>query len=79
MVNGTIGQVKNLGGYNTYIHGNDEILCRAILNKQKCLFSIKDDKKVNSSCSGVGISEREEDIKKGCRRVNMIEILCTYV
>jgi hypothetical protein len=28
---------------------------------------------------GVVISEREEDAGKGCRRVNMVQILCTHV
>jgi hypothetical protein len=28
---------------------------------------------------GVGTSEEGEDIRKGCRRVNMVEILCTCV
>jgi hypothetical protein len=33
----------------------------------------------NRFCLGVGTSERGEDIRKGCRRVNMVEILCTCV
>jgi hypothetical protein len=28
---------------------------------------------------GVGTNGREEDIRKGCRSVNMVEILCTHV
>jgi hypothetical protein len=27
----------------------------------------------------VGTNGREEDLEKGCRRVNMVEILCTHV
>jgi hypothetical protein len=28
---------------------------------------------------GVGTSGRREDVGKGCRRVNMMQILCTHV
>jgi hypothetical protein len=27
----------------------------------------------------VGIRRREEDVERGCRRVNMVQILCTHV
>jgi hypothetical protein len=37
----------NQFGYNTYIHGNVKMkLCMDILNKQKCLFSKTEDRKV---------------------------------
>jgi hypothetical protein len=32
-----------------------------------------------NSCLGVGTSGRGEDIRKGFRRVNMVEILCPHV
>jgi hypothetical protein len=31
------------------------------------------------SCLGFGSSRRGEDVGKGCRRVNMVEIICTHV
>jgi hypothetical protein len=46
------------------------------LNKQKCLFLKTENRK---SCLGVGTSERGKDMRKGCRRVNMVEILYTHV
>jgi hypothetical protein len=49
-----------------------------ILNKQKCLFSKTEDRRVKRSCLGVGTSGRGQDIRKGCRRMNMVEILCTH-
>jgi hypothetical protein len=38
-----------------------------------------EDRKVKQVLSGVGITGRGEDIRKGCRRLNMVEILCTHV
>jgi hypothetical protein len=32
----------------------------------------------NRSCLGTG-SGRREDIRKGCRRVNVVSLLCTHV
>jgi hypothetical protein len=32
----------------------------------------------NRSSLGVGTSERGEDIRKGCKRVNMVNKLCTH-
>jgi hypothetical protein len=48
--------------------------CRAILNKQKChFFSPKmENRKQSRSCVGVDTIGRREDIRKGCRRVNMV-------
>jgi hypothetical protein len=58
----------------------------AILNKQKCLFFFllknqRIGKQNRSRCGGRGIGTcgRGEDIRKGCRRVNMVEILGTHV
>jgi hypothetical protein len=41
-----------------------------ILNKQKCLFSKTENKKVKQLLSRVGISGMGENIRKGCRRIN---------
>jgi hypothetical protein len=38
-----------------------------------------ENRKVNSSCLVVGTSGRGEDIRKRCRRVNVVEILCVHV
>jgi hypothetical protein len=49
--------------------------------KQKCLFSSKtESRKVKQALSGglVAVGSRE-DIRKGCRRVNVVKILCTHV
>jgi hypothetical protein len=32
-----------------------------------------------SFCLGLGTSEREEDIRKGCRRMNVVEVIYTHV
>jgi hypothetical protein len=54
----------------------NETPCIAILNKQQFFFfKIRGQKGL---CLGVGTHEREEDIKKRYRRVN-VEILCTHV
>jgi hypothetical protein len=47
-----------------------------ILNKQKYLFLIMENRKVKQVLSGgkVGTSERGEDIRKGCRRMKVVEI-----
>jgi hypothetical protein len=56
-----------------------------MLNKQKCNFfsfsktESRKAKQVLSGVGGVGISGREENIKKGYRRVNMVEIKCAHV
>jgi hypothetical protein len=56
---------------------HNEILCIDVLNKQKCLFSKVEDRNVNQVLSGGGFQWEGEDIRKGCRRVNMVEMLCT--
>jgi hypothetical protein len=40
--------------------------------KKKCLFSKMKNRKVKQVLSGVGSRGRREDIKKGCRRVNIM-------
>jgi hypothetical protein len=55
-----------------------------ILNKQKCHFSfLLENCRTsgwNRSCLGeVGTSGREEDMEKGCRRVTIVQILCTRI
>jgi hypothetical protein len=61
-----------------------ETPCVAILNKQKCLFFLfLQNQRTgghNRSCVGVvGIIGREEDVGKGSRRVNIVQILCTHI
>jgi hypothetical protein len=55
----------------------------AILNKQKCHFIFHFQKcKVgsqNRSCLGGWYQWEEDDIRKGCRRVNMVKTFCTYI
>jgi hypothetical protein len=58
---------------------HNETFCIDIINKQKCLLSKMEDRKVNRSCLGVGTSGRGKDISKMCRRVNMVKILYTHV
>jgi hypothetical protein len=54
--------------------------CIATLNKQKCLFTKKGEKEGKTvSIWGFGTSGRGEDIRKGYRRVNVVEILCTHI
>jgi hypothetical protein len=54
-----------------------EILCIAILTKKSFFFFLT--KTEHRSCLGAVTSGREKDIRKGCRRVNVVEILCTYM
>jgi hypothetical protein len=44
-----------------------------ILNKQKYLFSKTENRKVKQILSGGWHQQKGEDIRKGCRRVNMVE------
>jgi hypothetical protein len=44
-------------GYNTYV--NNETPCIAILNKQRCLFSKMENRKVKQVLPRVGTSGRE--------------------
>jgi hypothetical protein len=66
-----------------YMEMSHETPCTAISNKQKCfvLFCFQKQRigRQNRSCLGAGTSGRRKDIRKGCRRVNMVEILCTHV
>jgi hypothetical protein len=60
--------------------------CIAILSQKKkkvsfLLFSItkSENKKQNSSCEGEGYHWEGEEVGKGGRKVNMVQILCTHV
>jgi hypothetical protein len=53
--------------------------CIPILNKEKCLFSQKQNRKIKEVLSGGLVPGGGEDIRKGCRRVIMVEILSTHV
>jgi hypothetical protein len=65
--------------FNTHIHRNVTAkLPVKLLIKQKCLFSKTDNRKIKQVLGGV-TSGRGEDIWKGCRKMNMVEIFCTYV
>jgi hypothetical protein len=33
----------------------------------------------NRSCLGVGIRGSGEDVRKGCRRLDMVQMLCTHL
>jgi hypothetical protein len=51
-----------------------------VFSKSECKF--KDEwfyRKVKQYCLGVGTGGREEDIRKGYGRVNMVKILCAHV
>jgi hypothetical protein len=74
----------NQFGFNTYIHGNvTGKLCTAILNKQKCYFfffyKIREQKGRTGPVWGTGASGKGEDVGKGCRRVNMAQILYIHI
>jgi hypothetical protein len=58
-----------------------EISCIALLNKQKYRFFsfTKLEEGRTGPEWGGGTSGREEDVGKSCRRVNIVQILCTYV
>jgi hypothetical protein len=71
-------------GYDTYKYVNVTMKHLGqvfILNKQKFpfIFQKQGRGRQNRSCLGAGTSGREEDIRKGCRRVNMVEILRSHV
>jgi hypothetical protein len=38
-----------------------------------------ENRKVKQVLLGVGTSGRGEDIRKACRRVNVLEILCSHI
>jgi hypothetical protein len=60
---------------------HNETLHIAILNKQKCLFffSKTENRKQSRSCLRGWYQWEGEDIKKRCRRVSMVQILCTHI
>jgi hypothetical protein len=84
-VEGTKREVKQFRLYYIYTWKcHKETPCVAILNKQKCLFfffiyKIKEQESRTGSSLGVSASGSMEEVRKGCRRVNMVQILCTHV
>jgi hypothetical protein len=64
-----------------------ETPCVAILNKYKCHFFLFFLYIIGEQEGGTGLalgawfgtSQRGEEVGKGCRRVNMVQILCTHV
>jgi hypothetical protein len=62
---------------------SQENSCVTILNKQKLsfffLFKIRDQKGSIGPVWGVGINGKGDDMGKGCRRVNMVKILCIHM
>jgi hypothetical protein len=59
---------------------HNETPCILILNKQKCLF-FKNGEQEGKTVPAWGLvtAGGEEDIRKGCRMLNVVEILCTHV
>jgi hypothetical protein len=57
-----------------------ETPCITLLYKEKCLFfkNSEQEGKTVPVCGSLHQWEGE-DIRKGCRRVNMVKILCTHV
>jgi hypothetical protein len=55
-----------------------ETPCITIINKN-VFFSKVENRKVKQFLSGNGTSRRRQDIRKGCRSVNIEEILCVQV
>jgi hypothetical protein len=54
-----------------------KLSCITILNEQKYLFFKNGDRKVKQVLSrGLVPVGMEEGIRKGCRRMNMVKILC---
>jgi hypothetical protein len=47
-----------------------------IIEKEK---KIREQESRTGPTWGFGTSGREEEVEKGCRRVNIVQILCTYV
>jgi hypothetical protein len=72
-------------GYNTYTHGSAQGYClyrNLIQTKMSFLlfYKIGEHEGGTGPMGGRGgTSGRGEEIGKGCRRVNMVEILCTHV
>jgi hypothetical protein len=64
---------------------HEEIPCIVILNKQECHFffflKIRGQEGGTGFVRGGGVdtSGRGEGVGKGCRKVNMVQILCVYV
>jgi hypothetical protein len=45
----------------------------------KSLFSKMENKKANQVLAGVGSGGRRKNLRKGCRRMNVVKILCAHV
>jgi hypothetical protein len=60
---------------------NNETPCRAILNKQKRLFFFFKNGEQEGKTGPVWrlVYWEGEDIRKECRRMNVVEILCTHI
>jgi hypothetical protein len=56
-----------------------EAPCVAISNKQKYHFFLLKNGGQNKSSLGGWYQRSGEDVGKGCRRVNMVQILHTYI
>jgi ferredoxin-like protein FixX len=57
---------------------HNETPCIDILNKQKCLSSKMKDRQIKQVLPSDCNQWRVDNMRKGCRRVNMVEILCTH-
>jgi hypothetical protein len=60
-------------GYNTYIHGNVIMKLYRYLKQKVSSFAKIEDKKVKHSVWRL-VTMWGKDIRKGCRRVNSVEI-----
>jgi hypothetical protein len=58
---------------------HNEIPCIAIIYKQKCLFFKKREQEGKLGPVWGLAPVGGEGYKKGCRKMNMVEILCTHV
>jgi hypothetical protein len=64
-------------GYNTYIHGNVTMKSFYSYLKNVFLHKWRTGRQIRF-CLGIATSGRREDIRKRCRRVNVVGILCTH-
>jgi hypothetical protein len=62
-----------------YWKSHKETPCKAILNKQKYLFSKIVNRTVKQVLCRGWYQWEGKDVRKGCRRLNMVEILCTHI
>jgi hypothetical protein len=66
-------------GYNAYIHGNVIMKLPVQQEQTKCLFSKTENRKVKQVLPGDWYPWENGGYKERGRRVNMVEIICTYV